>query len=166
MSSETKPEVVDDDIVVLLEYTLTVDGDIFDTSVDAEPIEFLQGHQNIIPGLEKALYGMVPGEEKEVLLAPADAYGDYDPDRLVKIARSDIPDNIEVKKGNPVQLQDNQGNISEAVISEIEPDQVILDLNHPLAGKDLLFNVRVTDLRNATPEEISHGHVHGEGHDH
>ncbi|MDX1437169.1 MAG: FKBP-type peptidyl-prolyl cis-trans isomerase, partial [Anaerolineales bacterium] len=90
MDSSSKPTLVANDLVVTLDYTLTVDDELVDSTDGGEPIEFLQGHRNIIPGLEAALYGMETGDEKDVTIQPAAAYGDYDPERLVDVPRDQI----------------------------------------------------------------------------
>jgi FKBP-type peptidyl-prolyl cis-trans isomerase SlyD len=148
-----------------MEYTLTVDGEVVDASDENEPLEFLQGYQNVIPGLERALYGMKIGESKEITVAPKDGYGEVDPDALIDVPRSEFPKDFEVKPGVDLQLQNQDGELLNAVIVSVSPTTVKLDLNHPLAGKELFFRVSITDLRVATEEELSHGHVHGDDFD-
>lgn len=165
MNDLSQPTAVADDVVVSIEYTLTVDGEVVDASDENEPLEFLQGYQNVIPGLERALYGMKIGESKEVTVAPKDGYGEVDPDALIDVPRSEFPKDFEVKPGVDLQLQNQDGELLNAVIVSVSPTTVKLDLNHPLAGKELFFRVSITDLRAATEEELSHGHVHGEDFD-
>jgi FKBP-type peptidyl-prolyl cis-trans isomerase SlyD len=159
-----KPDVVADGVVVSLDYTLTVDGEVIDTTQDEEPLEYLQGHKNIIPGLEKEMYGMAVGDAKDVQVPANQAYGDINPEAVVEVPRSDFPEDIPVELGVQLQVRDQQGDIMDAIIQKIEGDTVTLDFNHPLAGQDLNFSVKVVDLREATEEELEHGHVHG-GHD-
>ena len=161
MNDLHKPITVADDIVVSIEYTLTVDGEVIDASEDSDPLEYLQGYQNIIPGLERELAGMKIGESKEITVLPKDGYGEQDPEAVIEIPRREFPKDFEVKPGVELQLQNQDGEMMNAVIVSISPNAVKLDLNHPLAGKELLFRVTVVDLRDATEEEISHGHVHG-----
>ncbi len=165
MNSSQKPTTVADDIVVSIDYTLTVDGEVVDASEENEPLEYLQGYQNIIPGLESQLVGMKIGESKKVLVAPRDGYGEVDPEAFVEVQRSEFPKDFEIKPGIDLQLQDQDGEMVNAVIVSVIGNKVKLDLNHPLAGKELLFSVTVTDLREATEEELSHGHVHGDDFD-
>ncbi len=161
MSDQQKPTAVADDVVVSIEYTLTVDGNIVDASEENEPLEYLQGFQNIIPGLERELVGMQVGESREVTVLPKDGYGDTDPNALIEVPRSEFPKDFELKAGVELQLQNQDNEILNAVIVDVTPKMVKLDLNHPLAGKELFFRVTVVGLREPTEEEISHGHVHG-----
>ena len=160
-TNQTKPTVVADDVVVSLDYTLTVENEIMDSSEEGEPLEFLVGHQNVIPGLERQLYGMTIGDSKEVDVAAADAYGTVDPEAVVNIPRDQFPADIPLEVDIQLQVKDMDGDIMDARIVEISADSVRLDFNHPLAGQDLHFSVKVVDLRAATEEELAHGHVHG-----
>ena len=161
MTDLQKPTAVADDVVVSIEYTLTVDGNIVDASEENEPLEYLQGYQNIIPGLEKEMVGMQIGESREVTVLPKDGYGEMDPNALIEVPRSEFPKDFEIKPGLELQLQNQDNEVLNAVIIDVTPETVKLDLNHPLAGKELLFRVTVVGLREPTEEEMSHGHVHG-----
>jgi len=166
-SQPPKPSVIADDVVVRMDYTLSVDGEVFETSTKSEPIEFIQGYGQIIPGLERELYGLMPGQSKEVFVASNDAYGDLDPDAMMDVPRSEFGADIPLEPGVEVQVKNEDGEVMDARISKVQGDTVELDFNHPLAGKDLVFDVKIVDLRDATPEELEHGHVHGDvGHDH
>jgi FKBP-type peptidyl-prolyl cis-trans isomerase SlyD len=156
-----KPNVVADNVVVSLEYKLTVGGEIVDSTDDSDPLEFLQGHKNIIPGLEKELYGMSIGDKKMVQVSAKDAYGELDPEAFVDVPRDEFPPDIPLETGVQIQVRDMQGGLMDAVIEKIGDDVVQLNFNHPLAGEDLNFDVTIADLRQATPEELEHGHVHG-----
>jgi FKBP-type peptidyl-prolyl cis-trans isomerase SlyD len=160
------PQEVKDETIVTLEYTLTIDGEVVDTSKGAQPIQFIQGQQQIIPGLEKELYGMAVGETKEVVVPPQEGYGDIDPENFAEVPRDQFPPQIPIQPGIQLELTDEQGERVGATIDSIEGDNVRLDFNHPLAGKELHFEVEVVDLRAATEEEIEHGHVHEDGHNH
>ncbi len=149
-----------------MDYTLRVDDEIVDSSQGGEPIEFLQGHGNIIPGLEKELHDMAVGESKDVAVSAADGYGEIDPAAIIDVPRSEFPPSITLEPGVTLQVQDNEGNVMLAQIREVGSETVKLDFNHPLAGKDLHFNVKIVGLRNATDEELAHGHVHSGGHAH
>ncbi|TDA65139.1 MAG: peptidylprolyl isomerase [Chloroflexi bacterium] len=159
------PTVVADDVVVTMEYTLTVNGEVIDSSEGTDPLEFLQGYQNIVPGLERELYGMKVGQSKKVTVSPADGYGEVDTDAFLEISRSEFPDDIPLELGVELDLRDEDGEIMSATISKVEGDMVQLDLNHPLAGETLDFEVKVVGLRLPTEEELEHGHVHGHDHD-
>lgn len=155
------------DKVVSIDYTLTDDeGSVLDTSKGRAPLAYLHGAGNIIPGLEKALEGKQAGEQVNVRVAPAEAYGERD-----EALSQDVPmdmfqgvDNVE--PGMRFQAQTSAG-VQVVTVTKVENGTVTVDGNHPLAGKPLNFDVNVVDVREATEEELTHGHVHGpEGHEH
>jgi FKBP-type peptidyl-prolyl cis-trans isomerase SlyD len=160
MNALEGPETVIDDVVVALEFTLTVDGEIVDSSDGDEPIRFIQGQGQVIPGLEKALYGMARGESKELVIPPKDGYGEEDPSAYADIPRGEFPSEIPLEPGVELELKNKTGDILEASIDTVGEDSVRLNFNHPLAGKILNFSVKVVELRYATQEELDHGHVH------
>ncbi len=151
--AESENLAVEKDVVVTLNYNLEVNG----KEIDAGPIQFIQGHGNIIPGLENEIEGMKLDEEKEVRVKAEDAYGDYDPELEVDVSLKSFPEDFEIKLGQPMRLQDSQGNVFTGIAVAITDETVKMNLNHPLAGKDLLFKTKVTDLRQATQEEIERG---------
>ena len=157
---------IEDGQVVSMEYTLQVDGEVVDTSAGREPLQFIQGTGNIIPGLERELYGMVIGDNKKVSVPAADAYGELDPEAFVDVPRGEFPADIPVEKGIEIQVRDESNNPMYARIDTFDDETVKLDFNHPLAGKTLNFDVTIVALRGASPEELDHGHVHGEEHHH
>jgi FKBP-type peptidyl-prolyl cis-trans isomerase SlyD len=159
LNEQQKPTIVADDLIVSMDYTLTVDGEVVDSSEDG-PLVFLHGAGNVIPGLETALYGLTLGETKDLTVASKDAYGDIDPTALVEIPRSEFPSEIPLEIGTELQVKNQDGEVLHATISEVNQEAVRLDFNHPLAGKDLSFHVTITDLRIATEEELEHGHAH------
>lgn len=163
MSEELK---VQDGQVVSMEYTLKVDGVVADTSEGREPLEYVHGAGNIIPGLEREMTGMVVGDSKDVKVTPAEGYGERDESAFMDVPREQFPDEIPMKVGTELQVQNQAGQPMFARIEKVEDQNVRLNFNHPLAGKDLHFNVKVVDVREATPEEIEHGHVHRPGHSH
>ena len=149
--------------VVAIAYTLTDDkGTVIDTSAGGEPLVYLHGARNIIPGLENALTGKSVGEKLTVTVAPAEGYGEYDPQMVQAVPRQMFAgvENIEV--GMQFQAQTPQG-VRVVTVIEVEGDDITLDGNHPLAGETLHFAVEVTEVRTATAEELAHGHVHGAG---
>ncbi len=157
--------VVGDDMVVTLDYTLTVNGEIIDSSIGSQPIEFIQGRGQIIPGLERELYGLALGDGKDVVVAATDGYGDRDPNAVADIPRDQFPPQLPLKPGTELQLRGQDGEELEAYIEDVGDETIRLNFNHPLAGKELHFSIKVVELRSATPEELAHGHVHGgEGH--
>ena len=165
--TDTKLTVADG-LVVSLDYSLRLDdgGEVIDSSVGQEPLEFLQGRGQLIPGLERELYGMAVGDEKDVVVAPADGYGDFDPEAFQLVPRDVFPPDMSLTPGMGLHMRDRAGQVFEAYVAEVRPDGVLLDFNHPLAGKTLYFNVKIAGLRPATDEELAHGHVHGAGHEH
>lgn len=166
MKANNGPKEVQDDVIVTLHYTVTVDGEVVDTSRNDEPIFFIQGKGQIVPGLERALYGMKASESKEVVVAPEDAYGEVDEKAFAKIPRSEFPAEIPLDPGVELQLSNDEGDELEAFIVSADEDTVHLNFNHPLAGKELHFSVQVLALRQATAEELDHGHVHLQEHEH
>lgn len=158
---------VADGLVVSLDYTLRLDdGQIIDSTTNQEALEYLHGAGQIISGLEEALHGMAVGDEKEVKIAPADGYGERNPNAMETVPRDIFPPDMQLTPGMGLQLRDKSGNVITAFVADIRPDSVVLDLNHPLAGETLHFQVKVAALRPATSEELEHGHAHDEGHAH
>ncbi len=159
-------EIIQNGAVVSLTYTLKLqNGEVIDYSEAEEPLEYLHGADNIIPGLEKELTGLQVGAAKDVRVSPAEGYGEYDPEDVEVVERKLLPKNMEMKLGMVLAIRDDDGNMSEAYVREIAPDSVTLDFNHPLAGQPLFFSVEVVGVRDATPEEMEHGHPHGIGFD-
>jgi FKBP-type peptidyl-prolyl cis-trans isomerase SlyD len=156
-------EVVQKGKVVSLAYTLRLaNGEMIDHFEADDPLEYLHGAENIVPGLERELTGLRVGDTKEVEVAPVDGYGVYDPDDVEVIERSALPKNLPLKLGMVLGITDDEGNMSEAVVREISAKAVTLDFNHPLAGQKLFFSVEVLDVRDATEDELAHGHPHGD----
>jgi FKBP-type peptidyl-prolyl cis-trans isomerase SlyD len=151
---------VQDGQVVSMDYTLRVDGDVIDSSSGHEPLEFLQGAGNIIPGLEQELYGMVIGESKIVIVQPEAGYGAIDPAAFVDIPKQQFPANIPLEIGVEIQMTDETNTPMNARIDSLDSENVRLDFNHPLAGKELHFDIKIVGLREATAEENEHGHTH------
>ena len=149
------------DKVVSIDYTLTDDdGSVLDTSNGRAPLAYLHGAGNIIPGLEKALEGKQVGDQLTVRIPPAEAYGERD-EALTQVVPMELFQGVDrVEPGMRFQAQTSAG-IQVVTVSKVEGDEVTIDGNHPLAGKPLNFDVNVIDIRDATPEELAHGHVHG-----
>ncbi len=148
--------------VVTLEYTLTdEDGEVLDTSKGSDPLVYLHGSGNIIAGLEGALSGKAEGESLQVTVQPADAYGDRDESLMQALPKSRFEDD-DLEVGMQFQANGPDGPILLTIVN-IEDDEVTVDANHPLAGRVLSFDVTVLNVRDATLEELTHGHVHGPG---
>lgn len=122
------------------------DGSVFDSSEGREPLQFTIGAGQIIPGLEQAVEGMGAGDEKTVTIPAAEAYGDYQPQARQGIPRDQIPDNIPLQVGGRLQVQTPEGRAVPVTVTEISDEVVVLDANHPLAGKDLTFAVEIVDV--------------------
>lgn len=151
------------DQVVSIYYTLTDDeGEVLDRSTAGEPLAYLHGHGNLIPGLERELTGKSAGDKVQVKIAPADAYGEYDQALVQRVPRRALKGVPEVRVGIRLQAQTPEGPRA-LTITRVAGDMVTLDGNHPLAGKHLNFAVEVAEVRAATSEELAHGHVHGPG---
>lgn len=154
---------VEDKKVVSFHYTLSgEDGEQMESSREGQPMTYLHGASNIIPGLEKAMVGKQAGDEFQVTVLPAEAYGEHKPGNVQRISAKHFGDTRRLSPGQLVSLQTKQGPI-QAVVVKIGRFNVDVDVNHPLAGKTLTFDVEITDIRDATEEEIQHGHVHGPG---
>lgn len=139
-----------DGMLVTLEYTLTLpDKSVADTNVGKEPFSYTQGSHLIVPGLEKALTGMKPGEKKRVVVPPDQAYGAYDASKRLTVPKTKVP--ADAKVGSV--LQDKAGRVLRVV--EATSDSVILDANHPLAGKELTFDVKILTVEHAPQQEKS-----------
>jgi len=152
------------DKVVLMHYTLKNDaGDVIDSSDGADPLPFLQGHGNIIPGLESALEGSKVGDKLDVSIKPEEGYGERMKDAIQEIPSSALQGVDEVKVGMQLQSQDKDGNAFLVTVTKIEDDKITVDANHPLAGQTLHFSVSIESIRKAEDEELSHGHVHADG---
>ncbi len=154
---------IEKDKVVSMNYVLKDDqGNVIDQSQDGQ-FAYLHGANNIIPGLEEALEGKNTGDEITVSIEPAKAYGEHNPEAVQRVPRSQFPADIEIQPGMQFQTQAPNGQIAVVTVAGVEGDEVLLDTNHPLAGKTLNFEVTITDVRDATEEEKAHGHVHGAG---
>jgi len=159
---------VANDMVVGIAYELRLeDGDIVDDAPDDEPIEFIQGHGDVIRGLEEALYGLKIGDTKKVRVTAADGYGVPDPEAFVLVPLNSFPEDLELSEGMVLAMRDKDTDQSvEAFVTELKEDGVLMDLNHPLAGETLFFDVEIISLRPASPAELAHGHVHSSTHSH
>jgi FKBP-type peptidyl-prolyl cis-trans isomerase SlyD len=153
--------------VVSIHYTLTnQEGTVLDSSSGSEPLAYLHGFGNIIPGLENALEGKETGEKLSVTVEPEQGYGARDEQLVQAVPRSAFKGVEELAPGMQFQAQGPQGTRL-VVVTQVAQDVVTVDANHPLAGQTLHFEVEVSEVRAATAEEIEHGHVHGpHGHHH
>ncbi len=151
------------DTVVSIDYTLTNDqGVVLDSSEGREPLSYLQGARNIIPGLEKALEGKQVGDKLTVSVEPAEAYGEFNASLVQAVPREQFPEDLEIKEGMKFHANTEHGPVMVSVKS-VDKDAITVDGNHPLAGVRLNFAVTVIGVRGANPEELAHGHPHVEG---
>ena len=153
--------LIGNNVVASIHYTLTNNsGEVLDSSEGAEPLAYLHGAGNIIPGLENALVGKTAGASLQVNIAPADAYGELQPELVQVVPREAFQGVDEIEPGMAFEAQDPQGQARRIIVKSVEGDEVTIDANHPLAGVELNFDVQVVDVRDASEEEIAHGHVH------
>lgn len=154
---------VSKDCIVSLEYRLHLgDGKIIDQSAPGQTLGYLHGQGQIVPGLESQLEGLSSGESRQVVVPPAQGYGEHDARGLQEVPRTMFPPDAPLQPGLTLHAQTEQG-IVPITVREIKGDSVVVDLNHPLAGKTLHFDVTVKEVRAATAEELQHGHAHGPG---
>jgi FKBP-type peptidyl-prolyl cis-trans isomerase SlyD len=151
------------DLVASIHYTLKNDaGEVLDSSIDQEPLNYLHGAENIVAGLEKALEGKVAGDNVSVSVAPQDGYGEYDENLIQELSKDMFAgvDNIEV--GMEFHAQTEHG-MQVIEVTKVDGDTITVDGNHPMAGQTLHFDVEIIEVRAATADELAHGHVHGTG---
>lgn len=154
---------IEDRKVASIHYTLKDDaGTVLDSSDGGDPLAYIHGMGNLIPGLETQLLGRSAGERLAVTVPPAEAYGEFDPDQVVEVSRSQFEGVSELAVGMQFTASGPDGH-QMVTVTKVENDMVTIDGNHPLAGKTLHFEVTVMEVREATPDELSHGHVHGPG---
>jgi FKBP-type peptidyl-prolyl cis-trans isomerase SlyD len=150
--------------VVLIHYTLTNDeGKVLDSSSGGDPLAYIHGHGNLIPGLERELEGKASGARLSVKIAPADGYGERDAELIQRVPKRSFGNVANLKAGMQFQAQTSDGHARVVTVTGIQGDMVTIDGNHPLAGEHLNFEVEITEVREATQEELEHGHVHGPG---
>lgn len=162
MNTKEQPTKVTSNVVVSMEYELLIGDKVIDYSEENDPLVFIQGMEQIIPGLETQIEDMTLGESREIFVKAADAYGEYDAEDFVEVPKSEFPEEIPLEIGLEIGVNGEDGEELSAYIEEVTLDTITLNFNHPLAGKDLNFKVKIVGLRHPTEEELAHGHVHGE----
>lgn len=138
-------------------------GSVIDSSEESEPLEYLHGARNIVPGLEAGLVGATVGQKLRVKVPPEQGYGVRQPGAVHAFPRSSFPEELELEPGMQFGAENDGGEVVTVWIAGVEADRVMVDLNHPLAGETLDFEVTIAGLRAATAEELEHGHPHGPG---
>ena len=131
---------------VTVEYTLTVDEEVVDSSEQGQPLKYTHGEGKLLSGLSQGLEGMKEGEQKEITIQPEEAYGQVNPQAVREIPRSNLPQGVEPKVGMVLQAQSPDGRTIPVMIKEVKEDTLVIDFNHPLAGKELHFDVKVTEV--------------------
>lgn len=155
---------VAEDVVVSIHYTLRGENrEVIDSSDGGEPLVYLHGHGQIIPGLERELGGKGVGDSLKVEVSPEDGYGEYDPSLKINIERTQFPKGAQLEEGSMFELANDSGGSLVVRVVSLSDESVEVDGNHPLAGQKLFFDVSVVNLRKASAEELSHGHAHGPG---
>lgn len=147
MQTEGEAQMITAGRSVSMDYTLTVDNQVVDTSVGKEPLTYTQGSQMIIPGLENALEGLEPGAEKTVVVAAKEAYGEINPEAVVEIEKEKLQSDETPKAGMVLQMQTNTGQPMIGTVKEVKENVLVIDFNHPLAGKDLTFDVKIIEVK-------------------
>jgi FKBP-type peptidyl-prolyl cis-trans isomerase SlyD len=152
--------------VVSIHYTLKDDaGQVMDSSVGGDPLTYLHGANNLIPGLEQELAGKTAGQSFSATIPPAQAYGESNPALIQTLDKAMFQGVEKIEPGMEFTAQGPHGH-QKIVVTEVNGDQVTIDANHEMAGKTLHFDVEVVEVRDATKQELEHGHVHAHGHDH
>ncbi|MGQ9425926.1 FKBP-type peptidyl-prolyl cis-trans isomerase [Gilvimarinus sp. F26214L] len=154
-------QAISDNSVVNIHYELTDDeGNVLDSSKGSEPLAYLHGAGNIIPGLEKALAGKTSEDSFKVRIEPGEGYGEVMPELIQTLPRSVFQGVDSVEVGMNFEAQAPDGQVQRVRVKDVDGDEVTIDANHPLAGVALNFDIDVVEVRDATEEEIAHGHVH------
>ena len=153
--------------VVSVHYKLSDDsGKVLDSSEGRDPLAYLHGAGNIVPGLEKALTGKIAGDSLQVKVEPAEGYGEINPEGLKVIEKSAFEGVESVEAGMAFEAKAPDGTAQQIIVKKVEGEEVTIDMNHPLAGVTLNFDITIVSVREATKEELEHGHTHEGGHSH
>ena len=149
--------------IVAIEYTLKNDsGEVLDSNKGEDLLYFIQGEGNIVPGLEKQMAGKTTGDKFDALVKAADGYGEYDDEKIRRIPRSQMKNLRNLKEGMSIQMRGPEG-VEMLTVTKVSEEEVVADGNHPLAGQNLHFQIRIGEIRDATKDELAHGHAHGPG---
>jgi FKBP-type peptidyl-prolyl cis-trans isomerase SlyD len=152
------------DHVVSIDYQLKLkDGTAVDSSAPGEPLQYIQGRGQIVPGLERELEGLQAGAQKRVVVQPSDGYGESDPAGVQEVPRAMFPQGMTPTVGQELAARGPQGETIPFRVKAVGEQTVTIDLNHPLAGQELHFDIRIAEVRPASAEELAHGHAHGPG---
>ena len=150
--------------VVSLSYCLkNSNGVELDSADKNQPFAYLHGMGQMVPGLEKELEGLTIGDKKDVTVSPAEGYGDLNPQLRIEVDRANFPKDADIQPGMQFEGKGDGGTQTVFTVKAVVGDKIHVDGNHPLAGETLHFSIEVTGVRDATQEELTHGHAHGEG---
>jgi FKBP-type peptidyl-prolyl cis-trans isomerase SlyD len=150
--------------VVTMNFTLTDDtGNVLDSTDAGEPFSYISGSGMVLPKLEEVVSGMIIGTKKQLKLEAKDGYGVYNDDAVQSVGKENFPEDFILEAGMEYMASNPDGVQMPFIITNVEDETVTVDFNHPLAGKNLHFDIELLDVRNATAEELNHGHVHGAG---
>ncbi len=154
--------------VVTMNFTLTDDlGNVLDTTDQGGPFSYISGNNMVLPKLEEAVNGMIIGTKKSLKLSAADGYGNYNEEALQVVGKENFPEDFVLEVGMEYMASNPDGVQMPFIITNVDGEEITIDFNHPLAGKNLNFDIELVDVRDATAEELNHGHVHGtDGHHH
>jgi FKBP-type peptidyl-prolyl cis-trans isomerase SlyD len=152
-----------DEMAVLIHYKVSSpEGEVLDSSEGDEPLAYIQGQGNIVPGLEQALLGKKAGDKVQITVTPEEGYGVHEPEKVQTVPRNAFDTETKIEPGMQFQAESEDGDVI-VTVTEVTEEEVTVDANHPLAGQTLHFDVEVVSVRPCTEEELEHGHIHGEG---
>ena len=155
---------IDANKVVTINFTLKDDnGNLIESTENMEPFSYLSGNNQILPKLEDVVNQMIIGTKKDIKIQAAEGYGEYNDAAVQQINKKEFPEDLKLEEGMRLIANSPEGRQMPFIINKVGENEVTVDFNHPLAGKNLSFNVELVDIRDATPEELNHGHVHGAG---
>jgi len=152
-----------DDMAVLIHYKVAnTEGELLDSSEGDEPLAYIQGQGDIVPGLEKALLGKAAGDRLQVTVSPEHGYGEREEGKVQTVPRDAFESDAQIEPGMRFQAESEDGDVI-VTVTAVTEEEVTIDANHPLAGQTLHFEVEVVSVRACTDEELAHGHIHGPG---
>ena len=152
---------------VLIHYKVSNSGgEVVESSEGDEPLAYIHGQGDIVPGLERALLGKSAGDRVQITVSPEQGYGEWDEDKVQTVPRAAFEDGGEIEPGMRFQAQGEDGEDVIVTVTRVSNDEVTIDANHPLAGQTLSFDVEIVSVRECTEEELAHGHIHGPGDHH
>jgi FKBP-type peptidyl-prolyl cis-trans isomerase SlyD len=159
-------QIANDRAVLIHSKVSNSGGEVVDSSEGEEPLAYIHGQGDIVPGLEEALLGKAAGDRVQITVSPAQGYGEWEEDKVQTVPRAAFEEEGEIQPGMRFQAQGDDGDDVIVTVTRVTNDEVTIDANHPLAGQTLSFDVQVVSVRDCTEEELAHGHIHGPGDNH